>query len=291
MADFTELNVDGSGEASEVCGPYHMNRHRIYFEKPKTHFPYVSTLLFDFSRFLNQGAAKVESRSREFQGLPTFAFTGAPPVPILDKITASNPHEDWVYVAQSDIRRGFTGQTLKRNYLEKKEIAAIASAAPVAAAEDVFDKAKEYFGSEKDRNSVKDAVRFAIKVNQHHFLAGRRSWIIAPAEEFDHGPGRIPNNVCDLMVFETAAIERASMEIYNLARKLFDEQTKIIWSTLLRQYVSKNGFKVVDHTPWMPSESIIHSKNVTYMYGQTNSKIDMECNTLGMCKIHKHLWP
>ena len=86
---------------------------------------------------------------------------------------------------------------------------------------------------------------FAVSLNQHHFLAGRRSF------HFDHGAAFGYTDA--RLVFETAAIERYSLPIYELATDnamgSAAEVVKPVWIQTARRVASANGLPIVVEMP------------------------------------------
>ncbi len=274
MPDFTELNVDGTNGNDGVTGDYRMNRHRIYFCKTSAPRPYAVQLFQNFPQHFNQKAAEVKKGAHKHHGQPTFEFSGYIDLSEINdnlpetKDASFGAHDDWVAVKHYDKSRGFTAQTLKRNYLEAGEKAARAAA-------------------DTSWHKIDDAaIEKFISVNQYHFLAGRRSWVIGPACEFDHDI--VPSDIDTLMVFETAAIERVSRWEYLPGAKFFDKQTKVIWATLLRNYVQNMGLQRQDHRPWA---GCTQKDGVSFVYKHVGTKDEMIAASRKMCRIHRNLWP
>jgi hypothetical protein len=225
MADFVALPVY-NGVAS-----YHCNRFRIAFRKPAdwtssklAAMALAADFVTSFPKYLNSPAAAVEFAKRTFEGKPTVRFQG---IVKLAGFNAAAPHQDWVVRQVVDTTRGFTAQTLRRLFLEAAEKAILAGSViggpfgPIAAAD-------------------------FVAVNQKRFLAGRRSWVVTQGREFGMTDP-------DVIVIETAAIERFSDEHYSLADKAIGMEAKIpsIWVNNLSNFVKTCGYRleVLDEQP------------------------------------------
>lgn len=121
-------------------------------------------------------------------------------------------HSDWVSFEMMEDNLSFYGSTLKRNWLEDKEKEFIARALSVPVAVGLIDK----------ENALKFAINF-IEVNQHHFLAGRRSWTVGY------------NKTLHKWFVETMTIERSSQCEYNVLEKTgaLREQIVELWIRLI----------------------------------------------------------
>lgn len=262
MSDFEELTIDkGKGE-------HRTNRFRIYFKNHLNGCVNLPTdFLNNFKSYFEPNEATVDFTDRRFRGKQTLKFVGDVPY-------APDFHDDWVYVVHQDSRKGFAAQTLKRNFTHIGE--KVAQGTSVVIPGGILDRVFRGLTAEA-----------AITVNQHHFLAGRRSWVIAPACDFD---GDIPPNAEreNIFALETAAIERFSLQAYQLGAPIFDPMIDTIWTNLLKNYVKKKGFEVVSHRAWPKGK---FENNVSYFHSNYESRACCEDGTLGMCKIHTKLWP
>lgn len=95
-------------------------------------------------------------------------------------------------------------------------------------------------------------------MNQRHFLAGRRSWVVRRADDPLEGGFITVKNEDGLFFLETAAFERYSHFVFltrvpgavfvqGMTQAIID-----IWTTLLRNFVEKNKFVLVEPSdfPW-----------------------------------------
>ena len=204
MADFVELPVQGG------FGPYHFNRYRIVFDKPEavSQESLAADLVNRFAFHFNSDFATVKAQTRTFGGRPTLKFHGCDKVCGID---IARPHHDWVVQDPIDIRSGFTARTLRRQFIDLPDDAeagipaGILGGAPSAAE--------------------------AVSVNQMHFLAGRRCWLLDTAEAFGL-PG-------DQLVLETTAVERFSRPEYVMADTMLGMEKLVpdIWCSLLWNFV------------------------------------------------------
>ena len=164
-------------------------------------------------------------------------------------------HTDTVGVAQVPGHHSFTVQTLKRNYetgddrtirkmagqnlegglskLLKNVRDGIARPLPGLPLIDPFDLGRRtVLGAvdqlrwlEKEGGDALDALcDLAVTINQHHFLAGRRAFRMSTAKGLKlsnaeiRASGLTPGDITDdLWVFETAAVERYSMRVFQYA--------------------------------------------------------------------------
>jgi hypothetical protein len=217
MADFVELKVWGG------VGDWHLNRYRIAFECPAgiTKETLAADLIDRFPTYLESDFATVEKGGRQFEGKDTLKFTGAMKIGPVD--ANFGVHHDWVVLAWTDRSIGFTGQTLKRNFLE------------------LGDALTGAGGSAVGRQA---GAKFAINENKMHFLAGRRSWRIDTLAAFHVDPKEYnsPPDSGNLLILETAAVERLSDRVYMAADTVAGLEQRIppIWISNLENFVSKN---------------------------------------------------
>lgn len=121
-------------------------------------------------------------------------------------------HKDWVSIEMLDDGLSFFGSTLKRNWAEEQEIENVKNLAVKAITSGMMDQVTAF----------KFALNF-IEVNQHHFLAGRRSWAVGY------------NKQLKKWYVETMAFERNSQCEYSMLEKtgILREQILNIWINLL----------------------------------------------------------
>lgn len=235
MTTFSEL------PAARGVGPVHVNRFRTVIQpRPGLAMPSGEDLAANMPNFMDRDSASVAiDPGHLWAGRPTLMFRGvarvrpfAVPIPAFPSVGAlpqligvsperSVPvppvlrnwmlpdiNTDTVGLAAKPGRHAFTVLTLRRNYrtsddhtVELLTRSAIISAVPVSALAQLIPPVR--------RKVLDPFVDLAVLVNQHHFLAGRRSFRMGTAKEYGL-PG-------DHWVFETAAVERYSLDAYQVA--------------------------------------------------------------------------
>jgi hypothetical protein len=95
-------------------------------------------------------------------------------------------------------------------------------------------------------NNLADKVGdIAVDINQHHFLAGRRSFHFDEGSVFGYDDGRL--------VFETAAVERYSLTTYKLATDIgmgsAADVVRPVWVQMCRRVATENAMRIVVETP------------------------------------------
>jgi len=129
-------------------------------------------------------------------------------------------HSDWVVMRSDSASASFYGTTLRRDWKYPGEALLAAAVAVVGA------KAKSASGKEKPvTQAVGDRL---VKVNQHHFLAGRRSWKVG----YDAALHRF--------YVETAAFERNSLCEYHVVEEfqVMREAIVKLWTNLVDNFES-----------------------------------------------------
>jgi hypothetical protein len=234
MADFTALAIDSG------VGDYHLNRFRIAF-RPPTGIPasiraqtLASDLIDHFPTYFKSEFATVEFGNRRHQGKPTLKFHGYAKVAGID---IAEPHNDWVVRHWADRNIGFTAQTLKREFTDAGEDGKAGGGGAAILLVPVIGPAIGLGGAVLSGGA-------AIHVNRMHFLAGRRSWRIGAGIVFD------PELKDDVIILETAAVERFSSRAYSTADSVIGLQKKVpdIWIAFLNNFVSKQGLPVFVQT-------------------------------------------
>jgi hypothetical protein len=229
MGDFTALPVDTG------VGNYHFNRFRIVFKKPQnlTAQSLAQRFTLNFPLYFNSEFASVEEVSnRFFDGFEVLRFHGKV---MLLHANLARPHSDWVALIGYHPSRGFLAQTLKREFLDLEEdVEAVGGGAALGAA------AGAVRGGALVGAGAGGILGGTIggHYNRMHFLAGRRSWVVADASEFGiSGEG--------LVVLETAAVERFSAVPYELMGDALESKVPLIWGALLRNFAIKNNLEVM----------------------------------------------
>jgi hypothetical protein len=217
---FTELSAifDGVGE-------YHTNHFVGYFKPPlgvKYKLTGLAQLFYDkfCSIFSANNIARADLGGK-FKGLDTVCFEiGGNLGDAFNKATGF-VHYDWVSMQMEKSEgKSFYGTTLRREWMEPVEIKVLSSTAGMLAP---------------------TFTLYAIRVNQHHFLAGRRSWRVGHDD--------------DLNVFyvETAAFERSSHDEYRVAEKTgrLREDVKKLWTHLVTNFAAEIDVKLLNN--YLPS--------------------------------------
>ncbi len=242
MPHFTDLPV-ASG-----WGDWHLNRFRVVFRSPPGAPPTTAANLA--AQFISKFPAYVWSKAATVQQFRQgsdnlYKFHGAVPI-----VGMKLQHYDWVRVITT-LADGFTVQTLHRDTpdADDGQVGAIGSAVgagaggmlgltmgPAAAV------AEAYLGGQ-----IGGAT--ATLINRFHILAGRRSWLLRPANKLDgvHDP-RPPLPATDF-VLETAAIERMSILPFVAGAPVIEGALPAVWQNLLANFVSGNGMQ---HVPYPP---------------------------------------
>jgi hypothetical protein len=201
---FTELLV------TDGVGDYHINHFIGYGSflqqsKPEQLVAKKNQEFYrTFAELFSQNVASAETGDYSFKGHATIEFEiGGKFGNWLQKVGGFF-HSDWVSMQMADDGESFYGSTLRRKWMFGLEEAAV-------------------FLSEDWRNP--------IEVNQHHFLAGRRSFKIGYSKELSR------------LYIETAAFERSSLCEYNIAEKsgLLRSAIVQIWTNLIKNVEASSG--------------------------------------------------
>lgn len=233
MSDFTALTIDTG------VGNIHLNRFRIAFRAPAA-IPariraqtLASDLIDHFPTYFNSEFASVEFGNRSHQGKPTLKFHGYAKVAGIDP---AGPHSDWVVRHWVDRNIGFTAQTLKREFFDAGEDGKAGGGGGAAIL------LVPVVGAAVGNAVVAGAA--AAHFNRLHFLAGRRSWRISEGTVFD------PDLKDDVIILETAAVERFSSRAYSTADSVIGVRSKVpdIWIAFLNNFVKKQGLPVYVQT-------------------------------------------
>ncbi len=268
MSDFTALPVyDG-------VGVYHFNRYRVVFIRPrdKTKEALASDFVSGFPTYFTSPHANVVLHTdRKFNGVNTLEFHG-----ILDKmgLDIARPHNDWVAKVWENVSRGFTAQTLKREFWVAGEDLAAAGGGVVgggatgAGAGSFFGLPGAIVGGVVGGGA---GAGTAVHWNRMHFLAGRRSWLLDDASAFgitpkelnryfeyeEHAGRNFISGDVDLCVLETAAVERFSSRFFQVGDLAMGLEDAIppIWTANLANFVGMKGLMTINPTsPTLPLE-------------------------------------
>jgi hypothetical protein len=209
---FSELRVTGG------VGPFHINHFIGYsgfimLSKPaEVVAPLAARFYRDFVKLFEPNEAEADLSQYEFKGADTIEFSiGGKKFELLEHI-GGFLHSDWVSLQQSDDRESFYASTLRRRWLLFKEQLALSGLKSLST------------------DLASNLIEF-IRVNQHHFLAGRRSFRFGYDEKLHR------------CYVETAAFERSSICEYYLAEKtgLLREAVIELWTNLLANVQASFG--------------------------------------------------
>lgn len=213
---------------AEGFGFYHINRFRICLKPsgPSALATLQANLVKSMPTYMDPDTAKVVSDgAHPWEGRPTLMFYGIPVIrpfdgaiapnllpPILRPLAPLIPkelrgiklpalHTDSVGILKESVTAsGFTVQTLKRNFEtnEDRTIRAVLEGAITGVIEG--QRLVNPLVALAIEKLKPELIDYAIWVNQHHFLAGRRSFRFVQGKALGYTDDRI--------VFETAAVER-----------------------------------------------------------------------------------
>jgi len=247
---------------------YHLNRFRISVAPPGAELvryrALAANLLNDMPKYMHPHSASVKVKPLQWQGNQTLRFRGVARVkpfnvPIYNPLTRRwidvpvpetlrdwmipDVHTDWVGVEPgTQTATGFTAQTLKRNFLDVSDgIIKAAALAALAAAEAATWWNVPLAVAEFALEEIASA--YVIWVNQHHFLAGRRSFRFLEGKELGYEDGR--------WVFETAAMERFSLLPYlasEMAMGRAEDVVRPVWVEMVQKFCKENGLRVIGDT-------------------------------------------
>lgn len=245
MADFTALPIRvGNGDV-------HVNYFRTFIRPYRnTSLPTGAQLLANMPRFMHPHSAVVWKDTRRWRARDTLTFRGVArlqpfsvpvdfgllplPAPIaarmpridapewLRQLMIPQLHIDSVALATpAPFPHSFTVQTLKRNFETSDDMAVryLISQRLRSANPGLIEKATNFLHDVQDLANPLSALttllgEWAVTINQYHFLAGRRSFLIGTAAGLEvTAPGVQPGD----WVFETAALERYSLGTYRYA--------------------------------------------------------------------------
>lgn len=190
---------------TEGVGAYHINHFIGYgaYLPPKSSEKLVKllnqALYLGFVKVFEPNVATVEKGDYEFHGADTIEFTvGGKRGSLIEKVGGLF-HSDWVSMQMSADGESFYASTLKRRWMTLSE--------------------KALLLADKDAKDL-------IETNQHHFLAGRRSFKIGYDQDLK------------VLYIETAAFERSSVCEYNVLEKtgLLRDAIVAIWTNLIDNF-------------------------------------------------------
>lgn len=225
--EFFELNRVEHGS-----GGYNIN-HFIGFFNTRREINIGEEILDFYSNFgkafTQKNKATAKKEPYEFKERDTIRFTvGGTNGNFFEK-SFGWVHDDWVSLEFDSKYESFFARTLKRGWLENYEKVAV-----------VATWADNFFRPNPIGFARSYGIHKLVIANQHHFLAGRRSWRI--------GYGTF--NREKLYFIETAAMERYSYAFVDYAlsdlaglRDTIDD----IWSFLIVNYAKLKKFKILPH--------------------------------------------
>lgn len=216
-------------------GPVHINYFRIYI-RPKAGLtlPTGLQLLQHMPDFMDPHTAKVRIEpAYRWAGFPSLSFRGVGRARSIGTLVpekwreAAVPqlHIDAVGLAVPPLAHAFTALTLKRNFetsddlLIRQKFEKMTEEAPD---QGTVDKVMRVGRMVLRPDEVikgkygKAAADHAVFINQHHFLAGRRSFRMGTVAGLELHPGIKGTD----WVFETAAFERYSLPLFGYATNL-----------------------------------------------------------------------
>ncbi len=210
-------------------GDYHVNHFIGYFHLSPVEGADLASLTRRFYRrfcpiFSARNIAEATTGERKFKGLDTVKFQiGGNLGDLLDQ-GLGLLHQDWVSMQMDRTGTSFYATTLRRLWLEPWERLFLAFPVnPLMPALTPFPLSPE-----------KKAE--AITTNQHHFLAGRRSWRLGYDAELN------------LYFVDTATIERSSREEYRILEETGSLRKDIIalWTHLVENFVEDIQAKLIE---------------------------------------------
>jgi hypothetical protein len=262
-------------------GPVHINRFRISMypsADPGAAARIGRELFGGMVQYMDSRTASVEVDSHTWNGDKTLRFRGvamfrpfiglpvliiATPIPHFTEIRIPIPasvrdlmipdvHTDSVGPAFKSLT-SFTAQTLKRQF-ETTDDATIrnvikATVIPAIMAQVLAEGAMGVATAPLQlwlANNLADKIGdIAVFINQHHFLAGRRSFHFDQGSVFGYTDGRL--------VFETAAVERYSLTAYKLATDIAmgsaPEVVRPVWIQMVRRVAINNALRIIVEPP------------------------------------------
>lgn len=272
--DFTEKTVYKDG-----VGNFHINHFIGYFSHKNMTQPNLefikdfNTIFFNnFCQIFSPDNVAVASPSKfnyrnkktvkfEINGNSKFKDTIIEDI----KYFSGLIHSDWVSFEKfNDF--SFYGSTLKKNWAEKIETELFLDLAKVL----------NQFNLVTEDNAIR-FIRNLIEVNQHHFLAGRRSWAVGYDKSIN------------LFFVETMAFERSSQCEYNVVEKTGKLRETIIelWTRLIFNFFKmfpihpSNIFKIPENFNLLKTENYdLKSNNNNTAYLMYKSEEDKTATKL-----------
>lgn len=286
MAQFRALNIHSDG-----VGDYRLNRFRIYFRRellPGKKAPEKNSggeFARNFPKYFNPG------NQAEAQFKSELTWNGEASIRFLLKASLMGKrnwiadhmipdvHADYVGIIQKDDSKGFCAQTLLRKFDEKQDAIIRGIFLGLLLPDHRDPTAADVRRAQKQAEAM-------VEINRHHFLAGRRSWVIQPAAYFG------PSPMSDAWALETAAIERLSDSFFQAVTKTglmgsFDESIRAVWTCLLNNFIEQTGFEPLTIKPWQHNEG-----KVSYIERSFTQRTDCEKSTefAEITKLHDQIY-
>jgi hypothetical protein len=138
-------------------------------------------------------------------------------------------HHDWVARIAVDNTKGFTVQTLRRNFMEAGDAMAATADAIVGLGPLTLQPIGIVPGG------------MSVALNRMHFLAGRRAWRIDTLATFGEDPSDYIS--APSLMLETSAVERLSDAAFMLGDAVvgFEKRIPPVWISLLENFVAQNA--------------------------------------------------
>lgn len=195
-------------------GDYDLNRFRVAFRSDYGARYLGALLVGSFPGYFNGPAGTVERDGDRLKFHGNLKVRGH---------YVPTPHPDWVRTILKDPERGFVVQTLHRDSWAADDVTA---------------------GAGGGLGGLIGAAE-AARVNRYHFLAGRRGWRVDDAGVFN-----FPNPTNDIIVVETAAIERFSLTELLPIKDMMQPLIVEIWCHLLTKFTNMPHVRRLSASEW-----------------------------------------
>jgi hypothetical protein len=257
MTDYKTLSIhNGHGDV-------HINRFRISAHPPRDRRQIAAiaeSLFANMPNYMARNTASVVASNRVWNGRSTLKFRGVArlrpfsvpvkvpiagiwiPVPVPKRVRdwmAPDIHTDSVGIVTQH-GTGFTVQTLKREY-EDDDDAKIRAAVTALVSAGTIALPPAIPAASVLARLLGDV---AVYYNQHHFLAGRRSFRFDVGSSFGYRDDRV--------VFETVAIERFSSIVFagsEVAMGSIPNMVRQVWGEMLTQFCALHGLTPIQEQP------------------------------------------
>lgn len=242
---------------TEGVGDYHINHFIGYgsylaLKSPEKIVRLLNQALYlGFVDVFEPNEAAAEKGDYLFNGVDTIEFTVGGKRGDLFEKAGGLFHSDWVSMQMSADGESFYASTLKRRWMTTSEKVLLLA-----------------------QNDAKDL----IETNQHHFLAGRRSFKIGYDQDLKR------------LYIETAAFERSSLCEYNVLEKtgLLRDAIVAIWTNLIENFEKTWGKWISPSLLPKPHQAVrqgySRKGNVDYRQGR-HKKAAQALNTPWFAKV------